>query len=421
MKSPGGDAMLERGFSALRYRNFRLYWFGQMISLVGTWMQWVAQAWLVLQLTNSPLLLGVVTSLQTMPVLVLGLYGGVVADRIPKRTLLLITQTTSMLLAFVLAVLTSLGLVAYWHVLVLAALLGTVTAFDMPARQAFVAEVVEPADLLNAVALNSAIFNAARLIGPAVAGIIIGSIGVAAAFYVNGVSFLAVIAGLLSMRVHVVRHVGLPSSVLESVVEGLSYVRTTSTVLTIILLIALVGTFGMNFSVLIPVFAQDVLHVGATGFGFLMSAMGAGSLVTALALAYVGQRSTSLIVWGALALAVFELAFALSPLYPLSLLLMVGMGWAMVTFLTTANTTLQLATPSRLRGRVMSLYTIVFIGSTPIGSLIIGGLANVIDPRAAMAVGALLSGAAALWAMRRPVPHPREDAAEEPESERRAA
>ena len=393
-----------------------------MVSLVGTWMQWIAQDWLVLQLTNSPLLLGVVTALQTLPILVLGLFGGVVADKIPKRTLLLITQTTSMLLAFVLAVLTSLEVVAYWHVLVLATLAGTVLAFDMPARQALVSEIVEPENLLNAVALNSAVFNAARLIGPAVAGIAIGSIGIAAAFYANGISFLAVIASLLAMRVRTVRHPGLPATLVESAVEGLSYVRSTSPVLTIILLIALVGTFGMNFSVLIPVFAQNVLHVGATGFGFLMSAMGAGSLAAALALAWASRRSTSFITWGALALAIFEVAFALSPSYPLSLLLMVGMGWAMVTFLTTANTTLQLTTPGRLRGRVLSVYTIVFIGSTPIGSVIIGGLADLIDPRAAMVFGAVLSIAAVLWAMRRPIPHPREqEAAEASDSRQRAA
>ena len=271
---PERGALRWRG--ALRHRNFRLFWFGQLISLVGTWMQSLAQAWLVLLLTHDPIWLGFVAAIQFLPVLVLGLFGGVIADVLPKRRTIIGTQVASMLLAFVLAGLTFANVVQVWHILVLAALLGLVNAVDMPTRQAFVPEMVGRADITNAVGLNSAIFNAARIVGPAVGGLLIGALGVTACFFLNGLSFVAVIVGLLMMReadLLPAARLARPTSVrdvADTLAEGLRYVRATPVVLLAVVLVGLVSTFAMNFNVVAPALAQTVLGVGATGLGFLM-------------------------------------------------------------------------------------------------------------------------------------------------------
>jgi len=390
---------LTRGLTSLRHRDFRLFWTGQLVSLVGTWMQIVAQSWLVLELTGSAFALGVLSALQFVPTLAFSLLGGVVADRLPRRSLLLLTQTSAALLALALAVLTATGTVRFGHVMVLAALLGFVNALDMPTRQAFVVELVGPADLRNAIALNSAAFNSARLVGPAVAGLAIGWIGIAGCFYVNALSFLAVIAGLLLI------HAGKrpaprpsePGSIWEDLREGLGYVARTPLVRMVIVLVAIVGTFAMNMGVLMPLIARDVLRVGAEGFGFLTSAMGVGSLVAAIVLAYQGQAVRPRLLFGAaVALGLLEVALALVRQFSVAVPVLAATGFSMIFLTTLANTTLQVATPDPLRGRVMSLYTTVFVGTTPLGSLFTGALAEAWGVPAPLLVGGIVSVGAGL-------------------------
>jgi len=370
---------MQRGVSALRHRDFRLFWGTQILSLIGTWMQIVAQNWLVLQLSNSAFTLGIVSALQFLPTLFLSLPGGVVADRLPRRQILLATQSSAMLLAFILGFLTQTGAVQIGYVMLLAFLLGTVNSLDMPTRQAFVVELVSREDLRNAIALNSAAFNSARLVGPAVAGLAIGWVGLAGAFYINGVSFLGVIAALLA--IHAGRRPasrGVEAGSLgDDLREGLAYVAHTPVIWLVVLMVALVGTFGMNMNVLIPVYAQSVLLVGAQGYGLLTAAMGAGSLLAALLLAFRGPRPGRRLVLGsAAALGALQMVMIAVQQYAIALALFAGVGFAMVFFTTLANTALQTATPDRLRGRVMSVYTTVFSGTTPIGSLFAGGIAE---------------------------------------------
>lgn len=365
-------------FRSLRNYNFRLFWFGQLISLVGTWMQAVGQAWLVLELTHSPLALGTVTALQFLPVLMLTLFAGVFVDRVAKRRLLLVTQTTALLQALALAVLVSSGLVQLWHVYVLATVLGLVNAFDNPTRQAFIIEMVGREDLVNAVALNSTLFNGARVIGPALGGIVIARVGLAECFYLNASSFLAVLAGLLLMREGLLRAPPRRPAgrVLSQLAEGISYAARTPAVLLIVILMGTLGTFGYNFTVALPLLARDVLNAGAEGFGALSAAMGAGSLAAALALATLRRTSRRMLFVGAACFTLLEAALAASHWYLLSLAVMVVLGIAGLTFTATANTLLQLNVPDALRGRMLSLYTLLFLGSTPIGGVVTGGLAD---------------------------------------------
>lgn len=393
---PGG-LRFRRGssarFGALRHRNFRLFWAGQLISLVGTWMQTVAQSWLVLQLTNDPLWLGIVAAAQFTPVLIFGLFGGVIADQLPKRRTLMVTQAASMLLAFALSAIVASGITQVWHILVLAVLLGMTNAVDMPVRQSFVIEMVGREDVANAVGLNSAVFNAARIVGPAIAGILIGAFGVATAFFLNGLSFIAVIVGLLWMRdsellsgpiaimPHSIR------GVVDNLAEGVRYVRETRIVLLAVVVVGLVSTVAMNFNVLIPALARDVLDVGATGYGLLMAASGIGALTAALAIAIIGRPGPRLLVGGALLLGVAEVAVAASRVFSVSIGLMFLAGLGSIAMAATANTLIQLAVPDRLRGRVMSVYTTVFAGSTPIGGLMAGGIASAMGAPAGLLLG----------------------------------
>ncbi|HJW22459.1 MAG TPA: MFS transporter [Candidatus Limnocylindrales bacterium] len=386
-----------QGWRALRHRNYRLFFGGQLISLVGTWMQSVAQSWLVLQLTGEAWVLGLVAAAQFTPVLILGLFGGLVADAAPKRRTLVATQTGAMLLAFALWLLVASGTVQVWHVVLLALGLGVVNAIDMPTRQAFSVEMVGRRDIGNAVALNSAMFNGARIIGPAVGGLAIGAFGVATAFLLNGVSFLAVIGGLLLMReeqLHSPPRIARPSTlgaVFEHLGEGLRYVRRTHVVLLATVVIGLVSTFGMNFTVLVPPLAVEVLHVDAAGYGFLMAAMGVGSLVAALAIAFSGRTGPRVIGAGALVLGLSELVLGTSHSFGLSIIAMFVGGVGAIAMAATANTVIQLTVPDQLRGRVMSVYTTVFAGSTPFGGLSMGGLASGFGAAFAMVVGGAIS------------------------------
>ncbi len=397
-----------RAFLALRHRNFRLFWTGQLISLIGTWMQTTGQAWLVLELTHSAWLLGLVGALQFLPVLILSLFGGVLADRLPKRTVLRFTQSFATLQAFVLWILVATGEVRLWHVLVLASLLGLTNSFDMPTRQAFVVEMVGREDLPNAIALNSSLFNMARILGPGLGGLIIAWLGVAPLFLLNALSFIPVIIGLFlidnsTLYAQVKRTPTEKNAqgqgTLQSLREGLAYVARTPSILLIITVIGVVSLFGINFNVVLPLFATDVLHVGAVGFGFISSAFGFGSLCSALWLAWSNRRpGVTWLLYGIGIFCVLEILFALSHLYLLSLVLIAGVGFAQIAFSATANTIVQTVAPDRLRGRVMSVYMMVFAGSVPPGNLFTGGLAHLFGAPIALLAGAVLSLVAAIVA-----------------------
>jgi MFS family permease len=403
---------LLRTFVALRHRNFRLFWFGQLISLIGTWMQSIGQAWLVLQLTHSAWLLGVVGALQFLPIMLFSLFGGVLADRLPKRKVLLFTQSFAMLQATVLWILVVSGHVQIWEVLVLASLLGLTNSLDMPTRQAFVFEMVGREDLPNAIALNSSVFNMARVVGPGLGGLIIAFLGIAPLFLLNAISFVPVIVGLSLIRMSELHAVSKRSttsgetskqSTLQSLREGLSYVVHTPSVLLIITVIGVISLFGINFNVILPLFATDVLHSGALGFGFLSAAFGLGSLCSALWLAWGNRKpSVKYLLIAALAFSVLEIFFALSHMFVLSLILIAAVGFAMIAFSANSNTALQTVTPDHLRGRVMSVYMVVFAGSVPLGNLFTGGLAHLYSAPIALLVGACLSLVAALvgWILR---------------------
>jgi MFS family permease len=385
---------LKQAFRALRNRNYRLFWSGQIVSMVGTWMQRIAQAWLVLGLTNSPLALGIVTACQTGPVLLLALFGGVVADRVPKRRLLVITQTVMLIQGAILAILTAGGWIQLSQIYVLAAVLGTATAIDSPTRQAFVKEMVGPADVPNAVALNSIVMNTARLVGPALGGITIAAIGVAGCFTLNAVSFLAVIGGLLLMRLDLLYDVPSPArgNVLKQIGEGLRYATHTPDITLVMLLIGVIGTFGYNSNVLLPLFATYVLHAGSVGFGALTSAMAIGSLVAALGIAYSGHVSQRTLLTGAVGFSTILFCLSLSTHWASAVAVLIALGVFSIIFTATANSRLQLVTPPHLRGRVMSLYTTLFLGSTPIGSLVLGSLAQHQGVRLAVGEVAVLCG-----------------------------
>jgi MFS family permease len=403
-------SLLRNGSRAFRHRNYRLFFSGQLVSLVGTWMQTVAQAWLVLQLTGDPFLLGLVAAMQFLPVMVLGLFGGLIADALPKRPTLIVTQIVQMILAFVLFGLTATGRVEVWQIIILALLLGVTNAVDMPTRQSFVVEMVGRSDVANAVALNSAVFNTARIVGPAVAGLTIGAFDISIAFLINGLSFLAVIVAYGMMRdeelasppvlsrPHSVREVG------RTLAEGIRYVRRTDLVLLATVIVGLVSLFGMNFGVIIPALARDVLHTGPTGYGFLMAASGIGSLVAALSIAFSGRSTPAVIAGGALLLGVAEIAAAWIHVFPLALVAMALVGFGAIGMAATANTVIQLAVPNELRGRVMSVYTTVFVGSSPLGGLLMGWIASRFGVEVSLAVGGVacvVLGLIAFWWLRR--------------------
>jgi MFS family permease len=386
---------------ALAHRNFRLFFVGQFISLVGTWMQRIAQAWLVLNLTHSPFLLGLVGALQWLPVLFLSLVGGVVADRVSKRSLLVVTQSAQMLQAFVLGALVLSGTVQYWHVVVLACALGFTSAFDIPTRQAFVFEMVEGEHTMNAVALNSTIFNGARLFGPAVAGIAISQLGMGWAFLANGVSFIAVIIALLMMTVRPVEPVR-SAGLMEHLQEGVAYVFQTPAALQVVTLVAAMSVFAMNFNILVPVLAKDVLHQDAAGFGFLTSGQGIGALIGALGIAWVSHLGPRppVLLGGAAMLALSSLLLAAAKAFAPAAVLLAIAGGSMVVFTATANTSLQIAAPGHLRGRVMSMYAIVMGGMTPAGALVSGALAQFWGAPGAFATGGVVGLASVLLVWR---------------------
>ncbi|MBI5554547.1 MAG: MFS transporter [Elusimicrobia bacterium] len=379
-------------FSSLRHRDYRLFWSGQMVSLTGTWMQSVAQGWLVLQITNSPFLLGVTNAVTAMPILLFSLIGGAVSDKVNKRSLIILTQIGQMLLAFTMGILFSFQLIEFWQIVVLSGLMGIVNAFDMPARQSFVVEMVGKADLSNAIALNSMIFNVARIIGPVIAGFIVGAWGVGACFYLNGVSFLAVIAGLLFMRGDFQPKNHNSGSIKNSTMDGLRYVWKDLKIRNLIILIAISSLFGMSYMVLMPVFARDILVIGAKGLGLLLAAMGIGALLASLSLTIFSHTKNNdwLVSLGGIVLGLSLVVFGLSRNLGVSLLALVGVGWGLVTQTATINSLLQKDTPDELRGRVMGVYTLMFIGMTPAGSFQAGLVADWFGVPVAVALGGLV-------------------------------
>jgi MFS family permease len=385
--------MLKVLLSSLRHRNFRLFFSGQVVSLTGTWMQNVAQAWLVLELTQSPFKLGIISALQFAPMLVLSFPAGVLIDSFPKRKIIIASQSVMMILAFTLAFLDGTGMVQYWHIVILAGVLGIANTVDMPARQSFLIEMVGKEDLMNAIALNSSIFNAARAIGPAIAGLLIGSLGTAACFLVNGLSYCAVILGLSLMTCEETRR---PRryDLLNDIGEGLRYIRNTPAILITIVLVAVVGVFAANFTVLVPVFARQELQKDATAFGLLMSSFGTGALFGAFSLALLSRHgpNPAILLFGGMGLSLTLITIGFQSSYVLTAVLLAFSGWFLVTFFGMANTMVQLKTEDHLRGRVMSVYTFTFGGLTPFGSLFAGALADWLKTPFTFALGGVVSG-----------------------------
>jgi MFS family permease len=403
---------LLRAFTSLRQRNYRLFWFGQMISLIGTYMQTIGQAWLVLSLTHSAWQLGLVGALQSLPVLFFSLFGGVFADRWPKRRVLLVTQAAAMIQALLLWALIATGTIQLWHLYVLAMLLGLTDSLDHPTRQAFVVELVGREDLPNAVALNASLSQMTRVVGPGMAGIIIAESSVTTLFLLNALSFLAVLVGLALIKRNALhaqalqhRDVGERQNTWQSLREGVAYVWNTPAVLSVILVVGLVLLFGANFNIVLPLFATDVLHGGATGFGFLTAASAIGSLCSALWLAWGNQKPTiRRVLIGTLVFGVLEAVFTVSRIYPLSLVLIASVGFAETAFAQLSITMLQTVAPDHLRGRVMSVTLLFFDGSVPLGYLLMGWLSGLYGASIALLIGALLSlmVAGAGWIWRKP-------------------
>ena len=387
---PESNQFLGGTFRALRNRNYRLYFIGQSISLSGTWMQTIAQALLVLQITDSKIALGTVTLLQFLPITVFVLFAGVIADRVPKRNFILATQSLAMAQAIILAVLVWSGNVELWHVYVLALMLGLANAFEQPTRQAFVVEMVGKDDLMNAVALNSGIFNGARLIGPGIGGLIIAAFGLKWAFLLNGLSFIPVIVSLVMMNLAQLYGTNKRASAnpVHELREGLAYAFRTPSVLLIVILVAIIGTFGYNFTVMLPLLARYVLHEGSAGLGFMTAAVGLGALMSALVIAGRKNATKYTLFVGAGCFALMLMAVALSQWFYVTLLFLLLLGIANTAFAATANTLLQLATPDYLRGRVMALYMLLFAGSTPIGGFLTGYMAEHLGTQRALGVNA---------------------------------
>jgi MFS family permease len=388
---------------ALNHRDFRLFWMGQSISSVGSWMQSVGLSWLVLELTNSPFRLGVVSALQFAPVLLFSAIAGVVVDRTPKRRLILGTQMALMLPAFVLAGLAWTGWVRYWHVATLAGVIGLVNALDMPSRQSFLVEMVGREDLLNGIALNAATFNAARVIGPAIGGLLIARYGTAVAFLLNALSFLAVVLTLTAVRVGSEAKPRRGTTIREELMDGVRYATRTPLVALILGLVFAVSTFAMNHGVLVPLFAREVLHEGVHVFGLLMASLGAGAVVGAVALATLGGGRPPLaavVIPGmGVALGILSLAFVRH--FALAAIVLFLVGIMQIVFQNGCNTIVQVTVPDELRGRVMGVYMMVFAGATPLGASLIGSIAEGAGVPAACLVGGGLALVGALLQLAR--------------------
>jgi predicted MFS family arabinose efflux permease len=380
-------------FASFQHRNYRLWFIGQVASVIGIWMQFMAQGFLIFELTHSPAYLGYVGFASGIPIWLFSLLGGVISDRMPLRTLLLITQTTMMILAFILAALTFLGHIQPWHILVLAFGLGIVNSFDAPARQAFVIELVGREDLSNAIALNSTMFNLGTAIGPAIAGVVYAVLGPGWCFTINGVSFIAIISALLMMRLERQLPRMRKGTAIDDLKDGLRYLISHSTIRMLITITMVTTIFGMSFAVLLPAWAVKILGGDATTNGFLQSARGIGSLIGALMIASLARTKIKgkLLTLGSLVFPALLLVWSAIHSVPLSLLVLVGVGWGTMLVLNISNILGQLHVPDHLRGRVMSVYTLCFFGMFPLGSLLLGTVAEVIGEPTTVALGALVT------------------------------
>jgi len=405
---------INQRFPALKHRNFNLFFIGQCVSLIGTWMQNIGQSWLVLELTQSALKLSVVTMVQFLPMLFLSLFAGSLIDRFPKRKLLIGVQAFMMLLAFILATLTYFKLVEYWHVLVLAFLLGLANTVDLPARQSYFIELVGKEDLMNAIALNSSIFQLARVIGPAIAGILIGLVGMAICFYINALSYVAVLIALSLISAQGLSHQSARKfsfkSITGDIVEGLKYIHSRKIIELPLILLMVISTFALNYSIILPLFATQILFQDSTGYGFMMSSMGIGSFIGALSVATHSKRGPSLRI---LVLCGLGTALTLSILgfernFFLSMMTLFVIGFFSNIFIAMVNSTLQLNSQDTMRGRVMSVYALVFGGVAPFGAFLTGVLIEQLGLSLNMILSGLFSAvlvALAYW-MYQPRIHP---------------
>ncbi|MER5210065.1 MFS transporter [Streptomyces sp. NPDC002838] len=382
-------------FSSLKVRNYRLFFVGQVVSNIGTWMQRIAQDWLVLSLTGSSAAVGITTALQFLPMLLFGLYGGVLVDRLRKRPTLLVTQSAMALTAIALAVLTISGHVQVWHVYVAAFAVGLATVVDNPARQSFVSELVGPRQLQNAVSLNSANFQSARLVGPAVAGLMITGVGTGWAFLFNGLSFVAPLTGLLLMRTRDLRAVERAPRGKGQLREGVRYVTGRPELIWPIVLVGFVGTFAFNFPVYLSAFADDVFHAGAGAYSMFNTLMAVGSLAGALLAARRGTARLRLLIAAAIAFGALEIVAAMTPTLFLFALLMIPLGLFGMTVNVTTNTSIQMTTEPAMRGRVMALYMMVFLGGSPVGAPIVGWVTDTYGARVGLAAGGAVAATAA--------------------------
>ena len=410
---PSRKLNLQAAGRALRHRNFQLFFSGQLISLIGTWMQTVAQSWLVYRLTGSGLKLGAVGFASQIPVFIVAPLGGIVADRTNRKHVVIATQTASMILALILAALTLTNHIHVWHIFVLAALLGVVNAFDIPGRQSFLVDMVGKDDLMNAIALNSSMFNGARVIGPAVAGVLVARLGEGWCFFANGVSYIAVIAGLLMMNVHAPARVSALTSPWEHIREGFAFVNCTAPIRALLILLGLVSMTGMAYVVVMPIFADKILHsggqelaslihshdLGAVRLGILMGAAGVGALLGALTLA-VRSGVKGLGRWVTVCCAGFGVSlmlFALSKSFWLSVGLLLPVGYFVMLQMASSNTLIQVMVPDVLRGRVMAVYSMMFMGMAPLGALLGGAISDRLGAPITVAIGGLATVAGAWW------------------------
>lgn len=397
----GRQVPLPASLRALGHRNFRLFWTGQLVSLIGTWMQNVARGWLVLELTHSAFWLGMVGFANAVPVLLFSLWAGAIADNVSKRKLVMWMQSVQMVASFVLAALTFTHTVEVWHVIAVSIIMGSAFAFDAPARQALTVDMVGKRDLVNAVALNSAIFNGARVLGPAIGAVALAWQGPGLAFFLNGLSYLAVLVGLAMMDVPDFKKKLDEASPWQRVREGLAYVRHDSTIASVMLLVSVVSVFAFPYAILMPIFADSVLHVGQPGYGMLMALSGVGALIGALTLTVKsGSASVKrgrMIMAGATGLPVFLGLFALSSNYLLSLAMLIGVGWTMIAINATTNTLVQTNVPDELRGRVNGVFAFLFVGMAPLGNLQAGLVADHFGAPMAIFIGSLVCAIVALF------------------------
>jgi MFS family permease len=394
-----GGISFRKTFSALHHRNFRLFFTGQLISFTGSWMTTTAQGWLVYQLTGSKALLGVVAAAASAPMLVFSTWGGWIADRYPKRSVIVATQFALMFISLAMAALVWTKIVQPWHIIALAILSGITMAFDMPARQSFVIEMTSRDDLMNAISLNSSAFNCARIVGPSIAGFLMAHVGIAMCFLLDGVSFIPVIGGLLLMRLAKKEALGAGGGgAIAQALEGFRYVSGHRRVLTILSLFTVVGVFGWSYSVLLPAFAHDVLHLEANGYGLLMAGSGVGALVAALTVASAGHilPTRTMALGGVWIFSVTLVLFAYTRNLYLGVVLLAFVGFGLVLYFSTSNTVLQSIVPDEMRGRVMGIWALIFGGMIPLGSLEAGLMADFLGTPATMAIGALICALGAL-------------------------